>query len=349
MAPKRTTRSTPVTTTPAPTATTTTSVTNAQLQAMIDQGVIAALAARDANRNGDDSRTSGTGGRRTERVLMQLTWADLRKKRQTRVLEESDKIERSAGNANNANNQRGTGSGQKPTCFECGVQGHYKRECPKLKNNKNCGNQVGYMTGSSQSVCGGTCRDKPRFQYRDGYVPSQQPLWLSYIIDTGSKEVFVSTAFSDESNQDAMLFYTSLVLQNTKNNVLTRMPQSLAHDTTNEFIKGRVVNSKIDPKGGLSPTKVRDEDIPKTVSRTRYGLYEFQNKQEHEEHLKLIQEFLKKEELYAKFSKRKFWIPKVQFLGHVIDSKGIHVDPAKIESIKDWASPIRPTRYSVIF
>ncbi|GKG10296.1 putative reverse transcriptase domain-containing protein, partial [Tanacetum coccineum] len=49
----------------------------------------------------------------------------------------------SAGNANNANNQWGTGSGQKPTCFECGVQGHFKRECPKLKNNKNRGNQLG--------------------------------------------------------------------------------------------------------------------------------------------------------------------------------------------------------------
>ncbi|GJR52318.1 putative reverse transcriptase domain-containing protein [Tanacetum coccineum] len=67
------------------------------------------------------------------------------------------------------------------------------------------------------------------------------------------------------------------------------------------------------------------------------------NKQEHEEHLKLILELLKKEELYAKFSKCEFWIPKVQFLGHVIDSEGIHVDPAKIESIKDWASPKSPT------
>ncbi|GKA91388.1 putative reverse transcriptase domain-containing protein [Tanacetum coccineum] len=63
------------------------------------------------------------------------------------------------------------------------------------------------------------------------------------------------------------------------------------------------------------------------------------NKQEHEEHLKLILELLKKEQLYAKFSKCEFWIPKVQFLGHVIDSQGIHVDPAKIESVKDWASP----------
>ncbi|GJW56600.1 putative reverse transcriptase domain-containing protein [Tanacetum coccineum] len=63
------------------------------------------------------------------------------------------------------------------------------------------------------------------------------------------------------------------------------------------------------------------------------------NKQEHEKHLKLILELLKKEELYAKFSKYEFWIPKVQFLGYVIDSEGIHVDPAKIESIKDWTSP----------
>nr|GEV41313.1 putative reverse transcriptase domain-containing protein [Tanacetum cinerariifolium] len=60
------------------------------------------------------------------------------------------------------------------------------------------------------------------------------------------------------------------------------------------------------------------------------------DKKEHEEYLKEILELLKNERLYAKFSKCEFWIPKVQFLGHVIDSKGIHVDPAKIESIKDW-------------
>ncbi|GJZ31865.1 putative reverse transcriptase domain-containing protein [Tanacetum coccineum] len=62
------------------------------------------------------------------------------------------------------------------------------------------------------------------------------------------------------------------------------------------------------------------------------------NKKEHEEHLNVILELLKKEELYAKFSKCEFWLPKVQFLGHVIDIQGILVDPAKIESIKDLAS-----------
>ncbi|GJS59508.1 hypothetical protein Tco_0654292 [Tanacetum coccineum] len=66
-------------------------------------------------------------------------------------------------------------------------------------------------------------------------------------------------------------------------------------------------------------------------------------KEEHDAHLRLVLELLKKEELYAKFSKCDFWLSKVQFLGHVIDSEGIHVDPAKIESIKEWESPKTPT------
>ncbi|GJV97386.1 putative reverse transcriptase domain-containing protein [Tanacetum coccineum] len=146
----------------------------------------------------------------------------------------------------------------------------------------------------------------------------------------------------------------------------------------------RQVEFQIDLVPGYHQLRVREEDIPKTVFRTRYGHYEFQvmpfgltngpavfmdlmnwvckpyldkfiivfiddiliyskNKEEHEEHLKLILELLKKEELYAKFSKCEFWIPKVQFLGLVIDSKGIHVDPTKIELIKDWGSPKTPT------
>nr|GEY88540.1 putative reverse transcriptase domain-containing protein [Tanacetum cinerariifolium] len=144
--------------------------------------------------------------------------------------------------------------------------------------------------------------------------------------------------------------------------------------------------NKLTVKNRYHQLRVREEDIPKTVFRTRYGYYKFQvmpfgltnalaviidlmnrvckpyldkfvivfiddiliyskNKkehEEHEEHLTLILKLLKKQELYAKFSKCEFWIPKVQFLRHVIDSKGIHVDPAKIESIRDWASPKTP-------
>ncbi|GJW51793.1 putative reverse transcriptase domain-containing protein [Tanacetum coccineum] len=67
------------------------------------------------------------------------------------------------------------------------------------------------------------------------------------------------------------------------------------------------------------------------------------NKEEHGEHLKTILNLLRSEKLYAKFSKCDFWLDSVQFLGHVIDSSGVHVDPAKIKAIKNWAAPTTPT------
>ncbi|GKB50647.1 putative reverse transcriptase domain-containing protein [Tanacetum coccineum] len=96
-------------------------------------------------------------------------------------------------------------------------------------------------------------------------------------------------------------------------------------------LQGSSVYSKIDLRSGYHQLRVRDEDILKTT------------KEEHDAHLRLILELLKKDELYVKFSKCDFWLSKLQFLGHVIDSEGIHIDPTKIESIKDWESPKTPT------
>ncbi|GJZ43934.1 putative reverse transcriptase domain-containing protein [Tanacetum coccineum] len=70
------------------------------------------------------------------------------------------------------------------------------------------------------------------------------------------------------------------------------------------------------------------------------------DEEEHGKHLKIILELLKKERLHAKFSKCDFCLDSVQFLGHVIDRNGIHVDPAKIEAIKNWAAPTTPTEVS---
>nr|GFD33338.1 putative reverse transcriptase domain-containing protein [Tanacetum cinerariifolium] len=56
---------------------------------------------------------------------------------------------------------------------------------------------------------------------------------------------------------------------------------------------------------------------------------------------------LKKEKLYAKLSKCKFWLRKVQFHGHVINGIGIHVDPSKIEVVKNWKAPRTPTEVSL--
>ncbi|GJV71033.1 putative reverse transcriptase domain-containing protein [Tanacetum coccineum] len=132
-------------------------------------------------------------------------------------------------------------------------------------------------------------------------------------------------------------------------------------DALFDQLQGSSVYSKIDLRSSYHQLRVREEDIPKTAFKTRYGHYKFQvmpfgltnapavfmnlmnrvckpyldkfvivfiddiliyskNKQEHEEHLKLILKLLKKEEF-----------------------QGIHVDPVKIESIKDWASPKTPT------
>nr|GFB19275.1 putative reverse transcriptase domain-containing protein [Tanacetum cinerariifolium] len=137
-------------------------------------------------------------------------------------------------------------------------------------------------------------------------------------------------------------------------------------------LQGSSVYSKIDMRSGYHQLRVREEDVPKTTFRTRYGRFEFQvipfgltnapavfmdlinqvckpyldkfmivfiddiliyskDEKEHEEHLKAIIELLKKEELYAKFSKCEFWIPKVQFLGHVIDSQAYSKKKVKFE------------------
>ncbi|GJR28492.1 hypothetical protein Tco_1104724 [Tanacetum coccineum] len=66
-------------------------------------------------------------------------------------------------------------------------------------------------------------------------------------------------------------------------------------------------------------------------------------REEHVEHLRLVLGLLKKEKLYAKFSKCEFWLREVQFLGHVINGNRIHVDPSKIEAVKNWKAPRTPT------
>nr|GEX53241.1 putative reverse transcriptase domain-containing protein [Tanacetum cinerariifolium] len=145
-------------------------------------------------------------------------------------------------------------------------------------------------------------------------------------------------------------------------------------------LQGSSVYSKIDLWSGYHQLCIREEDIPITSFRTRYGHYEFQvipfgltnapavfmglmnhvckpyldkfvivfiddiqiyskNKEEHGEHLKTILNLLRSEKLYAKFTKCDFWLNSLQFLGHVIDSNRVHVDPVKIEAIKNWTAP----------
>ncbi|GKE18743.1 putative reverse transcriptase domain-containing protein [Tanacetum coccineum] len=113
------------------------------------------------------------------------------------------------------------------------------------------------------------------------------------------------------------------------------------------FIKkkdGSQFFSNIDLRSGYHQLRVHEDDIPKTAFRTRYGHFEFtvmpfddiliysKTQEEHVEHLKLVLGLLKNKKLYAKFSKCEFWLKEVQFLRHVINGIGIHMDPSKIEA-----------------
>ncbi|GKA65339.1 putative reverse transcriptase domain-containing protein [Tanacetum coccineum] len=221
---------------------------------------------------------------------------------------------RSTTNANTTNNQRGTGAGQKPTCYKCGAQGHFKRDCPKLKNN-NRGNQAGNGNAPTKVYAVGCAGTNPDLNVVTGLVESSTDSTSGILnrFDTGDalvarryyqlrvrEEDIPKTAFRTQYGH-----YEFQVMPFG----LTNVP-AVFMDLMNRVCKPFLDKFVI----------VFIDDI----------LIYSKNKKEHEEHLKAILELLKKEELYAKFSKCEFWLPKVQFLGHVIDSQGIHVDPAKI-------------------
>jgi hypothetical protein len=63
------------------------------------------------------------------------------------------------------------------------------------------------------------------------------------------------------------------------------------------------------------------------------------SEEEHDEHLRLVLQKLRENQLYAKLSKCKFWLKEVSFLGHIISEGGISVDPSKVESVLSWNTP----------
>ncbi|GJW21272.1 hypothetical protein Tco_0031894 [Tanacetum coccineum] len=273
--------------------------------------------------------------------------------------------------------------------------GHRKRDCPKLKKNEQGGNNRGAV-------------------YKLGAVDAQQDLkvvtgmfllnnrYATALFDSGADKSFMQVEFRiDLIPGAAPVARAPYRLAPSKMKELSKQLQELSEKELNKLtiknryplpriddlfdqLQGSSVYSKIDLRSGYHQLRIREEDIPITAFRTRYGHYEFQvmpfgltnapavfmdlmnrvckpyldkfvivfiddiliyskNKEEHGEHLKTILNLLRSEKLYAKFLKCDFWLDFVQFLGHVIDSSGVHVDPAKIEAIKNWAAPTTPT------
>nr|GFC26045.1 putative reverse transcriptase domain-containing protein [Tanacetum cinerariifolium] len=92
------------------------------------------------------------------------------------------KIRTNTANTNNANNQRGIGLGQKSTYYECGVQGHFRKECPKLKNNNNHGNQGGRNNAPARVyVVSRAGADPDANVVTEKYVKKGFPIFLAHI------------------------------------------------------------------------------------------------------------------------------------------------------------------------
>ncbi|GJX50998.1 putative reverse transcriptase domain-containing protein [Tanacetum coccineum] len=270
---------------------------------------------------------------------------------------------RSAPNVNTGANQR--------ACFECGAQGLFKKDCPKLKNNNNRGNHPGNTKAQAKVYAVGNAGANPDNNVITDLMPVELSSfdviigmdWLAKyhaVIGLEAEKriiraqeylmkgchVFLAniTATKDKDKSKGKQLEDAPVVQEFPKVFLEDLP-GIPPTRQVEF------RSILVPDKGLHKTKYRHLGDSGSILKKKDGFFpdchRYRNctncKKEHEEHLRQILKLLKKEELYAKFSKCEFWISRVQFLGHVIDCRGIHVDPAKIESIKDWASPKTPT------
>nr|GEW20718.1 retrotransposon protein, putative, Ty3-gypsy subclass [Tanacetum cinerariifolium] len=218
---------------------------------------------------------------------------------------------RSPTNANIVNNQRETREGQKATCFEYGSQGHFKRECPKLKNNKR-GNQGGNGNAPTKVYMVGNAGTTPDSNVVTGMFLLNNR-YASILFDIGSDRSFMSTAFSSQIDitpttldhyydveladgriirlhkaKFLTLGSSSLVCleegsfqmcidyrELNKLTVKNRYPLPRIDDLFDQ-LQGSSVYSKIDLQSGYHQLRVHEEHISKTTFRTRYGHYEFQ-------------------------------------------------------------------------
>ncbi|GJX46186.1 putative reverse transcriptase domain-containing protein [Tanacetum coccineum] len=235
-----------------------------------------------------------------------------------------------SGQKGNGENPKGNG------CFECEASRHFKKDCPKLKNkNEESVNAQGWVYAVRNAEKKGNASRDPDSNVITGAAPVARAPYrlalskmkeLSEQLQELSDKGFIRPSSSPwgapvlfvkkkYGSFRMCINYRELNKLTVKNHYLLPMIDDLF-----DQLQGSSIYSKIDLRSGYHQLRVREQDISKTAFRTRYGHYEFQvmpfgltnapAKDATKEHLKAILELLKKEKLYAKFSKYEFWIPK---------------------------------------
>ncbi|GJV70437.1 putative reverse transcriptase domain-containing protein [Tanacetum coccineum] len=201
-------------------------------------------------------------------------------------------------------------------CYECGSTNHVRPACPRVVEGTNGVTMVG-VSGHSSWESSGRSHPDPNIM----------------TIYYGSEEYPLSE-WQGASIEYSRMIYLDFRLCGKLKFRIELIPRATSGS---KRLQGSQFFSKIDLRSGYHQLRVHEDDIPKTAFRTHYGHFKFTVIPF--ENLRLVLELLKKEKLYAKFSKCKFWLREAQFFGHVINGNGIHVDPSKIEDVKNWKAP----------